>query len=115
MYRPALMIAFGRVPSPLAHERDEDSLDRERDHGDDEHDGDEHGQDAVRAGIEAIVEGMHERGRPAVDAARALGQALLEMADAFTARNDARLKEAVDDACAAIHEIGQEGEDDGER
>jgi hypothetical protein len=46
---------------------------------------------------------------------RALAQAFEAMADAVMARNDAHLKEAVDDACTAIHEICREGEEsDGE-
>src|SRR5262245_9942537 len=93
--RPSLMIAVGL---PGHHgEQDEDNLNRERDgNGDD---------DIATEAVCSVVRNLHKGGPSAVRDLRAHANALLELADAWMARDQERIADAASKVCDTLRDL----------
>ena len=98
---PTIALMIG-MPSPLAHERDEDNLDRE--HGNNQ----KHNNNGdVAAGvITAICHELEQRGPGAVRDVRAFANALHDMAHfALHPNSTGDFEEAADKACDELRRL----------
>src|SRR5262245_40080175 len=105
MHRPArgmISIMFG-MPSPLARDdddnRDEDSLNRERDDGNHE---DGNVPDYI---VLSIAKVLQRGGRSAIRAVRLFARHVEDMAQAAMSKDSAALEEAADDAADAHRQV----------